>query len=100
MKEIVYFTINGKRPFDIWFAELDYATRDRVMNSMDRLAQGSFGDCKYLGEGLVEMRLFFAGGIRIYFTEKGSQIIIILTAGNKKTQNRDIAKAKEYLKLI
>ncbi|MDR0646555.1 MAG: type II toxin-antitoxin system RelE/ParE family toxin [Elusimicrobiota bacterium] len=100
MKTIMFFYLNGKSPFKTWFQKLDKQISARVIKAIERLENGNFGDCKYLGENLVEMRLHFGAGYRAYFTEKDGKIIILLTAGDKKTQNKDIAKAREYIKLI
>lgn len=97
MKEIVFFTINGKSPFIEWRNSLDHLTVLRVRSAINRLAGGNFGDWKIISPGLCEMRLFFAGGLRIYYTERKGKIIILLCGGDKKTQSKDIAKAKRYL---
>ena len=100
MKEIVFFELNGKAIFPSWLDDLDYITRARLMKAILRLANGNFGDYKLLLPNLYEMRLFFGGGYRIYYTIRNNKIIIILCAGNKKTQTRDITKAKKYLSLL
>ena len=97
MKEIVFFTANGKSPFAKWLFSLDRLTISRVRYAINRLAAGNFGDWKIISPGLCEMRLFFAGGLRIYYTERKGKIIILLCGGDKKTQSKDIAKAKHYL---
>lgn len=100
MKEIIFFKYNGKSPFIEWFLELDRITASRVRTAINRLAAGNFGDCKFITADLKEMRLFFGGGYRIYFTERNGKIIIILCAGDKKSQSKDITKAKKYLALL
>lgn len=59
---------------------------------------GHFGDCKPVGGGIMEMRVNFAKGYRIYFKEKDGKIIILLMGGDKSTQQNDIEKAKEIWK--
>jgi putative addiction module killer protein len=54
-----------------------------------------FGDCKPVGNGIREIRVNFAKGYRIYFKEKDGKIIVLLIGGDKSTQQKDIAKAKE-----
>ena len=54
-----------------------------------------FGDCKPVGDGTREMRVNFAKGYRVYFKEKDGKIIVLLIGGDKSTQQKDIAKAKE-----
>ena len=62
-----------------------------------RLEYGAYGDYKGLGNKLFELRFFFANGYRIYFTEHDNKIIILLCAGNKDTQDKDIALARYLL---
>jgi putative addiction module killer protein len=86
-----YETVNGKRPFEIWLRAMkEQHTRARVLMRLDRLKLGNFGDCKTLQEGV--------SGIRIYYGKIGSQVVLLLCGGDKNSQDRDIAKAKEYLK--
>lgn len=60
------------------------------------MARGQFGDCKAIGRGLYELRLFFGPGYRVYFGEHQGRIILILNGGDKSTQRKDIKRAKEY----
>ncbi|WP_367915086.1 type II toxin-antitoxin system RelE/ParE family toxin [Leadbetterella sp. DM7] len=59
-----------------------------------------FGDCQPVGEGISELRINYAKGYRVYFREKGDQIIILLAGGDKSTQQEDIEKAKEIWRRI
>jgi putative addiction module killer protein len=61
-----------------------------------RLANGDVGDCGYIGEGLSEMRIQTGPGYRVYFKDTGTEIIILLCAGDKSTQRTDIEKAKKF----
>ena len=56
---------------------------------------GHFADCKAVGDGIIELRVNYAKGYRVYFKEKDGKIILLLIGGNKSTQQKDIAKAKE-----
>ncbi len=95
----VYETVNGKRPFEIWLREVrERSTRVQVLTRLDRLKLGNFGDCKSLQEGVYELRVHYGPGIRVYYGKIGSKVILLLCGGDKGSQNRDIAKAKEYLK--
>ena len=59
---------------------------------------GHYGDYKVLGDGISELRLQFGSGYRIYFTEMNDIVVILLCGGDKKSQKKDIAIAKKYLK--
>ena len=94
-----YETANGKRPFEIWLKDMkEQHTRAQVLMRLDRLKLGNFGDCKTLQEGVCELRIHYGPGIRIYYGKIGSQVVLLLCGGDKGSQDRDIAKAKEYLK--
>ena len=81
-----------------WMDALDAVTADRVSSVLDRMAEGNWGDCKILSGvgGIFERRLMGKGpGIRLYFCRQGSNAVMILTAGDKATQQRgDIARAR------
>jgi putative addiction module killer protein len=102
MEEIdieIYKTAAGKRPFEIWIKDLkEIHTRAKILTRLDRLKLGNFGDCKTLQEGVCELRIHYGPGIRIYYGKIGNKVILLLCGGNKSSQNRDIDKAKEYLK--
>lgn len=95
----IYETATGKRPFEIWLGEIrDIHTRAKILTRLDRLKCGNFGDCKTLQEGVCELRIHYGPGIRIYYGKIGNKVILLLCGGDKSSQDRDIVKAKEYLK--
>jgi putative addiction module killer protein len=65
---------------------------------------GNFGDAKAIGDGVFEMRVTFGPGYRIYFAEDGKRIIVLLGGGSKRSQAKDIGRARicwnEYKRLI
>ena len=63
-----------------------------------RLEQGNFGDSKHIKERLHELRLFFGPGYRIYFGKDDDAIIVLLTGGDKRSQDNDINTALQYWK--
>lgn len=82
--------------FDQWIKKLrDAQARVRVLTRMKRLSFGNPGDVKPVGDGVSEMRIPCGPGYRVYYTQKGDQIVILLIGGDKSSQERDIAKAKE-----
>ena len=95
----IYETVSGKRPFEIWIKDIkEINTRAKILTRLDRLQLGNFGDCKTIDEGVSELRIHYGPGIRIYYGKIGNKVILLLCGGDKGSQVRDIAKAKEYLK--
>jgi putative addiction module killer protein len=97
-KKIIYFvTDNGVSPFENWFINLDNIAKAIVVRIIQRVAKGGAKkSVKSLKDGLFEIKVPYGPGYRIYFALEGETIIILLVGGDKKTQNRDIKKAKEY----
>lgn len=88
---------NNKAPFVDWMNSLDKVTKSRVQSRLTRLLENNFGDCKKLDSELSELRLKFGSGYRIYYTEIDNIIVLIINGGDKSTQAKDIAKAKNIL---
>lgn len=79
-----------------WFMSLrDRAAQGRIVTRILYLGEGNFGDAKSVGDGIHELRLHFGPGYRIYFTRRGARIILLLCGGDKGSQQRDIARAKQ-----
>jgi putative addiction module killer protein len=94
---IVYATPDEQEPFTEWLDGLrDGVTRKRILARLTRLEQGNFGDCKPVGEGVSELRLFFGSGYRVYFGESGNDLVVLLCGGDKSSQDADIQQAKVY----
>ena len=68
-----------------------------MLARIDRVQNGNFGDFKSLGGNLFELRFFFGGGLRIYYTVRNHQVILLLNGGNKSSQSKDIEKAKQMI---
>jgi putative addiction module killer protein len=82
--------------FARWFAGLrDPRARARIQARIDRLEIGNPGDVKPVGSGISEMRIDYGPGYRVYFVARGTAIVILLAGGDKRTQERDIATARE-----
>ncbi len=97
MLEIRYYIASGgHQPFAEWFADLDPAARAKVARSLVRMEQGNLSNVKSIGEGVLEYRIDFGPGYRVYFGRDGEVLVILLTGGTKKRQQRAIEMAKEY----
>jgi putative addiction module killer protein len=59
------------------------------------LSLGNPGDVKPVGEGVLELRIDYGPGYRVYFVQRRETLVILLTGGDKRTQNRDIRTALE-----
>lgn len=93
----IYRTKNGVKPFQEWLESLrDSAGRYRIKERLDRVALGNLGDYKSIDSGILELRLDFGPGYRIYFGEVGKKIVLLLSGGDKSTQKKDIKKAIGY----
>jgi putative addiction module killer protein len=84
----------GRSPFGRWFEALDVGAAARVSIALERMSQGNFGNAKSVGTGVIEYRLNFGPGYRIYFGRGGLGLIILLGGGTKRDQQRDIEAAK------
>ena len=97
MLEIRYYVASGShQPFAKWFADLDPVARAKVARVLVRMEQGNLSNVKSVGEGVLEYRIDFGPGYRVYFGRDGETLVILLTGGTKKRQQRDIETAKEY----
>jgi putative addiction module killer protein len=96
---VVYRQPDGQEPFTDWVEGLrDGMTRKRILARLTRLESGNFGDCKPVGDGVSELRMFFGSGYRVYFAESINDLVILLCGGDKSSQDTDIQQAKSYWK--
>ena len=97
MLAIRYYVVrDGRSPFAEWFAELDGVVRAKVTRAITRSEQGNLGSVKGVGEGVLECRIDFGPGYRVYFGRDGDTLVILLNGGTKKRQQRDINDAHRY----
>lgn len=81
--------------FDRWLTHLrDRRAKARIEARIRRMSLGNPGDVKALGGGVVEMRIDYGPGYRVYYTQRGTRVILLLCGGDKSTQTQDIALAK------
>lgn len=89
-----YLSSEGTSPFARWRCTLDPQLRARMDVVIERFAGGNFGDHKSVGDGVQEARVHTGPGYRIYYGLDGTALVILLAAGTKDSQDRDIEKAK------
>jgi len=81
--------------FSDWLSTLrDRRARSKIADRLKRLADGNFGDHKSVKGGVVELRIDYGPGYRVYLFQRGKELVILLCGGDKRTQDADIAKAK------
>jgi putative addiction module killer protein len=82
-----------------WFEGLrDSMAQKRILICLGRREVGNFGDTKTVGEGVSELRISYGPGYRLYYTHRGQEVVLLLCGGDKDSQTRDIAKAKQLAK--
>ena len=88
---------DGNVPVRDWLENLrDIRARAQIEIRLRRLSVGNFGDCKPVGEGVLELRIDIGAGYRLYCARHGQQWVILLCGGDKRTQDADIQRAKTY----
>jgi putative addiction module killer protein len=92
-----YVNDEGKDVFLEWLKRLrDPMAKIQVVKRVNRLEQGNFGDYKFCRDGVWELRIDVGAGYRVYYAQSGSQIILLLCGGDKRTQAADIERAVKY----
>nr|WP_240457603.1 type II toxin-antitoxin system RelE/ParE family toxin [Halomonas socia] len=71
--------------------------RLRVLTRLNRLAAGNAGDTKAVGDGVLELRIDYGPGYRVYYAKVGRRLVMLLIGGTKKHQQADIEQAKAFL---
>jgi len=96
--EIHYYqNLAGERPFARWLEKLkEQRARARIQIRIARIALGILGDVRPVGQGVLEVRIDWGPGYRVYFAPLGPGMVLLLWAGDKRTQHRDIKRAKAY----
>lgn len=88
-----YIGADGQSPYGQWFVSLRPEARAKVAIALTRLEQGNISNVKSVGGGVLEWRIDFGPGYRIYLGRDGDRLIILLGGGTKKRQQRDIEAA-------
>jgi putative addiction module killer protein len=94
-------TVRLTSEFESWLDGLrDKKAQVRIAARLRQAETGNFGDWKTVGTGVSEMRVNFGPGYRLYFTRKGSILIVMLAGGDKSSQATDIRRAQRILKQL
>ena len=95
------FSIRPLPGFTAWIDGLkDETVRGVVLARIKRLELGLMGDVSRVGDGVLELRIHLGAVWRIYFTQRGREIIVLLAGGSKRTQKADIKRAKVLAGLL
>jgi putative addiction module killer protein len=88
-------TITQTEDFSKWLGKLrDSKARAVIVERIQRVSHGLLGDVKSVSGGVSELRIDYGPGYRVYFTQRGGELVILLCGGDKATQPRDIKKAQ------
>jgi putative addiction module killer protein len=85
---------DDESPFANWFSDLDAQAAAKVTVALARIELGNLSNVKSVGDGVLECRIDWGPGYRVYFGRDGNVLVILLTGGTKKRQQRDIEAAK------
>jgi putative addiction module killer protein len=91
-----YVTAEGKNPFREWLGLLTKGVGARIQARILRFELGNLADHKSVGGGVWEARVMFGPGYRLYFGKDGDSIIVLLVGGDKGSQAKDIARARDF----
>jgi putative addiction module killer protein len=95
MEILEYLDDAGRSPFSKWFQALDARAAARVTTALTRLSLGNTSNVKGVSAGVLELRIDFGPGYRVYLGRDGDMIVILLCGGTKRRQDEDIAKAQQ-----
>jgi putative addiction module killer protein len=89
-------TFERSEVFDQWMTNLrDMKARARILQRIDSAMRGNFGDCRFIAEGVLEMRIHCGPGYRLYYTLREQRVYLLLVGGDKGSQKRDTRQAIE-----
>lgn len=89
-----YIDTAGRSPFTKWLRALNVQAAAKVTAVLERIADGNLSNVKAVGSGVLEYKLDFGPGYRIYFGRDGTRLVVLLAGGTKKRQQQDIRQAK------
>lgn len=90
---VEYLTAEGGSPFRKWHDGLDVIAAAKVYVALTRLEAGNISNVTSVGDGVLEQKIDFGPGYRVYFGRDGNKLVILLAGGTKQRQQRDVATA-------
>jgi putative addiction module killer protein len=87
--------------FSGWLRRLrDANAVARIVGRIRRMEMGNPGDTRGVGHGILELRIDYGPGYRIYYAHREAQIVILLCGGDKRTQPQDIKRAQKLAETL
>ena len=96
LEAVTYRDSSGREPFRVWFSEFDVHAAAKVTTALKRMAAGNLSEIKPVGSGVLERRIDWGPGYRVYFGRDGDRFIVLLGGGTKQRQQQDIAAAQAF----
>lgn len=94
MKVVEYLDPAGRSPFEVWFRRIEARAAVKVTVALARLEASNLSNTKSVGAGVLEYRIDYGPGYRVYFGRDGERLVILLAGGTKQRQQRDIEDAQ------
>jgi putative addiction module killer protein len=92
-----YITAEGKDQYLDWLKHLrDPIAKVQIVKRVSRIEQGNFGDHKFCRDGVWELRVDTGAGYRVYYAQSGTEIVLLLCGGDKRSQDADIMRAVNH----
>jgi putative addiction module killer protein len=93
--------VRATAEFLCWLDSLeDRVSRARIQVRIDRLIHGNAGKHRHLTSGVSELKIDTGPGYRVYYTQRGMQLLILLVDGDKSSQQKDIARAIRLVRTL
>ena len=97
--DVIHYEENDKDIYQDWIDSLrDEQGKTAILRRVNRMKKGNFGDYRFCRDGVWELIVDTGPGYRVYFSKIGNITLLLLCAGSKRTQSKDIARAVTYLK--
>ena len=93
VRVLEYLDTQGRSPYAVWFESLGAAAAAKVAAALYRMAEGNISNVKSVGSGVLERRIDFGPGYRIYFGRDGESLVILLGGSSKQRQSQAIRMA-------